>query len=142
MSLDDVWLNKQELLTRSLARIREEYHDNDSQVINNLTVQDSILLNLQRACEVSIDLAMYVAAKERLGLPQTSREAFTLLAQASIIPEMLANELRNMVAFRNIAVDEYQKLKLDILIAILRTKLHNFTDYLDALRLHFTKAQP
>ena len=44
--------------------------------------QDSILLNLQRCCEAAIDLAMHWVRVRRLGLPQESREAFTLLHDA------------------------------------------------------------
>ena len=42
-------------------------------------MQDSIILNIQRACEASIDLAMHIVSDLKLGLPKTSREAFKLL---------------------------------------------------------------
>jgi len=33
------------------------------------TKQDSIILNIQRACQAFIDLAMHIVAEECLGLP-------------------------------------------------------------------------
>ncbi len=75
---DDILLNKRAIIQRCMARVREEY---GGQPLNleNVTRQDAIVLNLQRACEASIDLAMHAVARRNLGVPQTSREAFALL---------------------------------------------------------------
>jgi len=51
---------------------------------------DTIILNLQRACETSIDLAIYVISQRRLCIPQDSRDAFSLLQTAGIILAELA----------------------------------------------------
>ena len=40
---------------------------------------DSIVLNLQRACEMATDVAMYVVTNRKLGIPQTKKEAFEKL---------------------------------------------------------------
>jgi uncharacterized protein YutE (UPF0331/DUF86 family) len=72
---DDVIINKAASLERCVKRIREVHAGDDKNLYENLTSQESILLNLQRACEVSIDLAMHVIRKRRLGVPQDSREA-------------------------------------------------------------------
>jgi uncharacterized protein YutE (UPF0331/DUF86 family) len=69
---DDVVINK----VASLDRIRAVYDGKDANLYQDLTVQESILLNLQRACEVSIDLAMHVVRKRTLRVPQDSRDAF------------------------------------------------------------------
>jgi len=76
----------------------------------NQTKQDAIILNLQRACETSIDLAMYVISRRRLGLPQESRDAFILLRTAGILPADLATRMQHMVGFRTVAVHEYTSL--------------------------------
>ena len=52
---------------------------NNPHYLENHTKQDSIVLNLQRACEASIALAMHIVAEKKLGIPQKSQEAFTLL---------------------------------------------------------------
>ncbi|MDN5848671.1 MAG: DUF86 domain-containing protein [Nitrococcus sp.] len=131
--VDDVLLNKAAIIERCLSRIREEYLGHESALETDNTRQDSIVLNLQRACEASIDLAMHVARKERLGLPQDAREAFTLLEKANIITSTSATRMRAMVGFRNIAVHQYQSLSMPILRSILQDRLDDFTNFASCL---------
>ena len=69
---------------------------------------DDVLLNkaaiIERACQAAIDMAMRLTAKERLGVPQSSAEGFDLLARAGKIPVDLAERLRAMTGFRNVAI--------------------------------------
>lgn len=95
--------------------------------------QDSIVLNLQRACEADIDLAMHVVSRRRLGVPQESRQAFDLLRDAQVIEPALAARLSRMVGFRNIAVHDYQKLDLAIVTSIIDHHLDDFTDFAKAM---------
>lgn len=78
---DDVLLNKVEIIERCLRRIDEEYSGHESELDTDYTRQDSIILNLQRACEAAIDAAMHVVRLRRLGIPQDSREAFVMLRE-------------------------------------------------------------
>ena len=48
---------------------------------------------------------------------------------------MLADKLKCMVGFRNIAVHDYQALQLPILINIIETHLDEFLEYSQALLL-------
>ncbi len=125
---NDVILNKINVIERCIIRIKDVYA-NDSANLKDYTKQDSIILNIQRACEASIDLAMHVIAEKRLGLPQTSRDAFDLLQSHLIIEENMAKQLKAMVGFRNIAVHDYQTINLDILIQIIENHLADFSDY-------------
>ena len=120
---DDVVINKVASLERCVERIRIVYAGTDANLYQDLTAQDSILLNLQRACEVSIDLAMHIVRKRRLGVPQDSREAFDLLQAHALLAEPLATAMKRMVGFRNVAIHEYDKLNLDIVKSIIATKL-------------------
>jgi uncharacterized protein YutE (UPF0331/DUF86 family) len=125
---NDVILNKISVVERCIQRIKEVYANNPSN-LKDYTKQDSIILNIQRACEASIDMAMHIVSEERLGLPQTSRDAFDLLESHSMIEEETARRLKAMVGFRNIAVHDYQTLNLDILKQIVEKHLSDFTDY-------------
>jgi uncharacterized protein YutE (UPF0331/DUF86 family) len=120
---DDVVLNKAATIERCLQRVLEEYADDKQNLVTNQTKQDAIVLNLQRACETTIDLAMYVISERKLGVPQDSRDAFALLQAAGILPVDLATRLQKMVGFRNVAVHDYQALNLDIVAAIIREHL-------------------
>lgn len=123
---DDIVLNKISSIERCLNRITEEYEGKQAQFRTNFTVQDSILLNLQRACEASIDLANYLIKKNKLGSPQNSRESFEILAQAKVIDPLLSDKMKRMVGFRNLAIHEYHTLSMDIVESIIRHNLNDF----------------
>ncbi len=72
---------------------------------------------------------MHIVSERNLGVPKASREAFKLLQEAGLIEANLAKTLMNMVGFRNIAVHDYQALKLDILEAILEKHIDDFKDF-------------
>lgn len=59
----DIILNKIETIERCINRIKEVY-DNNAENLNDYTKQDSIILNIQRACEASIDLAMHIVSEK------------------------------------------------------------------------------
>ena len=123
---DDVLLNKAASIERAVRRVREEHAGDDQNLLANQTRQDAIILNLQRACESSIDAAMHLVRVHRLGVPQETREAFTLLEQAQLLDIQLADRLKKMVGFRNVAVHDYQKLNLDIVRRIVVDHLDDF----------------
>jgi uncharacterized protein YutE (UPF0331/DUF86 family) len=100
---DDLFLNKSAIIRRCLTRVREEYGGQPAH-LQNVTRQDAIVLNIQRACEAAIDLAMSLVARRSLGVPQTSRDAFVLLERAGLLTAETARRMRAMVGFRNIAV--------------------------------------
>lgn len=123
--MNDVVLNKIAIIERCLKRISEVY-ESDSDNLKDFTKQDSIILNIQRACEASIDLAMYIVSDRKLGVPKVSRDAFLLLQDSDLIDETLTKSLINMVGFRNIAVHDYQTLNLEILEAIVEKHIDDF----------------
>lgn len=129
MSIDDVILNKAAVIERCLRRVREEHAGDDAGLLDNITRQDSVILNLQRACEAAIDLAMHLVRIKNLGIPQESRDAFTLLSGAQVIGADSARRLKAMVGFRNLAVHDYQELNLDIVLSIIRSNLADLEEF-------------
>ncbi|MEW6064631.1 hypothetical protein P378_06195 [Desulforamulus profundi] len=130
--INDIVLNKTQVIKRCINRINEEYRNNPEN-LQYYTKQDSIILNLLRACEASIDLAMHFVAEKNLGLPQSSRQAFELLQQNNIIEQDLADRLKAMVGFRNIAVHDYQSINLGILQKIIENHLQDFEHFTNRL---------
>jgi uncharacterized protein YutE (UPF0331/DUF86 family) len=123
--MDDVVLNKVATIERCLRRIDEEYAGQPANLEQDITRQDAIILNIQRACEASIDLAMHLVRRFTLGIPQESRHAFDLLVGAGKLDARLGDGLKRMVGFRNIAVHDYQRLNLAIVRSIIE---HNLDD--------------
>ena len=123
---DDVLLNKCEIVERCLKRIQEDYEGHESELSDDFMRQDAILLNIQRMCEASIDLAMHVVRVRALGLPRESRGAFELLKSAQLMDVELADKMMKMVGFRNLAVHNYQSIDLEIVHAIINQHLNDF----------------
>jgi uncharacterized protein YutE (UPF0331/DUF86 family) len=121
--VDDVVINKAAIIERCLARVHAEHGGDDRILHENITKQDSIILNLQRACEAAIGLAMHLVALSRLGVPQESREAFDLLVGGAGLDAGLGERLAGMVGFRNVAVHDYRHLDLAIVSSIIRDRL-------------------
>lgn len=126
---DDVLLQKASIIERCLARIEEVYENNEKNLFEDITKQDSIILNLQRACEASIDLAMHLVRKRGLGIPQESREAFDLLEGSGLLDKELAQRMKRMVGFRNVAVHDYTDLNYEVVQAILKERLGDFSAF-------------
>ena len=124
----DVVYNKAQIIERCLRRIAEEYVNNPAN-LQNYTKQDSIILNIQRACEAAIDLSMHLIAEKGLGLPQNSRDAFALLCESGVIDAELSRKLQAMVGFRNIAVHDYLNMNLEILQGIIEKNLTDLQEF-------------
>lgn len=125
----DVLYNKIEIIERCLNRVREVYNQNPDN-LKDYTKQDSIVLNIQRAVEATIDIAMYIISAKKLGIPKNSRDAFEVLAHNNIIDDELLDKLKSMIGFRNIAVHNYQKLNLEILEKVIENNLQDFNEFI------------
>ena len=126
---DDVVLNKSATIERCVARAREEYNADPGTFATNHTRQDAAILNIQRACEAALDMGHHIIRRESLGLPQSSRDVFDLLAAAHWLEPQLAQSMKHMVGFRNIAVHEYQTLQLPITVNIIERHLDEFLTF-------------
>ena len=126
---DDVLLNKAASIERCLKRIDEEYRGHEQEFEINFTRQDALILNLLRASKTSIDAAMHLVRVRKLGLPQESRDAFRMLAQAGIVLPELSVQLQKMVGFRNIAIHNYAQLDLQIVRSIVEQRLDDFREF-------------
>jgi len=130
---DDVALNKAATIERCVERVREEYGPDGRELAVDQRRQDALVLNLLRACETAIDLAMHAVRVRALGAPQSSRDAFAMLVAAGILDRALGDALQRMVGFRNIAVHRYQDLDIDVLHAIVRHRLGDFESFAAAM---------
>lgn len=128
----DVVFNKSQTIYRCIKRIDEEYAGNPDN-LSDYTRQDAIILNIMRACEACIDLAMHIVSEKRLGIPQNSRDAFEFLQADGLIDKDLETSLKAMVGFRNIAVHDYQALNLNIVREIIEKHLKDFLRFVNVV---------
>ena len=137
MSTDDVVVAKAAIVERALRRVRDAYAGDPTRLTDDVDRQDVIVLNLQRACEAVIDLAMHLVRRRALGVPQESRVAFRMLVDAGEIDAGLGRALQRMVGFRNVAVHDYTQLDLGIVRGIIEKGLVDLERFIsDALRRH------
>jgi len=113
---DDLFTNKAAIIERALSRMLQELAADPGLV--NYSHIDALTLNIERACQAAIDLALHVVAREHLGMPQSAADAFRLLAKTGILEAKTAVDMVAMTGFRNIAIHEYQSLDMEILRAI------------------------
>jgi len=130
---DNVILNKAAAIERCVARAREEYDRDPDTFAQDYSRQDAAILNIQRACEAALDMGQHLIRFERMGLPQSARDVFTLLARNGVIEEDLAEALKHMVGFRNIAVHDCQSLQLPITVKIITEHLDDFLRFSQAV---------
>ena len=130
--VEDILYNKISIIERCLKRVDEVYESNPEN-LEDYTKQDSIVLNILRVIEATIDIAMHIVSVKKLGLPQNSRDAFELLYSANIIDKDTLESLKNMIGFRNVAVHNYQKLNLEILKKIIENNQKDFKTFIDSI---------
>ena len=136
--MNDILINKIATITRCLKRIHDVYGDG-TLFKQDYTQQDSVVLNLQRTCEACIDIANHINRRHQYGVPQSSRDSFTLLAQNNVLPTALAENLKKMVGFTDLftgprAVHDYQELNIDIVIHVIKHHLSDFNDFVDVVK--------
>lgn len=121
----DLLLIKVASIEKCLDRIQQKRIDKNFD-LSNYDTQDIIVLNLQRAVQQSIDIAMYICAEMKLGLPENSADSFKKLQEKTVISTESFHNMRSMIGFRNIAIHEYQKIDYDIVNHILVVRLNDF----------------
>lgn len=122
----DVVLAKVASIDRCLRRIAESR--DPGRGLQAQDASDIQELHLQRAVQAAIDLASHVVATEAYGIPGTLAETFTLLERQRILEPDLADRLRRMTGFRNVAVHEYTAVDPEIVQAILKHHLNDLRE--------------
>ncbi|PIU16789.1 MAG: hypothetical protein CO071_02190 [Gallionellales bacterium CG_4_9_14_0_8_um_filter_59_50] len=131
--MNDIVINKAEIIERALSRVRDTYARHRDDLEQSFDAQDVILLNLQRACEAAIDLAMHIVRVRALGLPKDSKTAFDLLHQAGEISPELADKLKKMTGFRNIAVHDYRALDWRIVRSLIEKGVQDLKAFAETM---------
>jgi uncharacterized protein YutE (UPF0331/DUF86 family) len=127
--VDDVLINKAATIERSVARAKQEYAYNPTGFATDFTRQDAAILNVLRACEAALDMGQHLIRREKLGVPQSARDVFTLLAHRGWICAELAYDLKRIVGFCNIVLHDYQELQLSVAENIIVAHLDEFLEY-------------
>ncbi|WP_269516138.1 type VII toxin-antitoxin system HepT family RNase toxin [Brevundimonas subvibrioides] len=132
---DDILVAKAQTVERCIARAREELAESVD-FATEFTRQDAAVLNVQRACEATIDMAFRLVQLEGLGAPANTREPFDQLTRAGLIDNALGEVLMKMVGFKNVAVHQYIDLDITVVESVIRLSLDDLLTFSSvALRL-------
>ncbi len=130
--MNDIILSKKVSIERCIKQIDQYYRmETDLPFIKDQLRLDAVAMNLQRAAELTIDIANHLVKIGKLGLPRDSHESFTLLAQAGVIDEEMMRKLQGMVGFRNILLHEYQELDMQILIDVIEHPTQDLIEFVN-----------
>jgi len=122
---DDVVIQKLASIDRCLAAVRR-YVAGDLGRLEEPMVLDAVVLNVQRACEQAIDAACREVSRRGLGVPADSADAFSLLERERVLSSAVADRMRRMVGFRNVAIHEYRRLDPAIVRTVVEHRLGDF----------------
>lgn len=123
--MNSVVFYKIKIVENALKRIQDVYA-NEPNLLKDYTKLDSIIMNIQRACEASIDLSMHLARIHKLGLPKSRCDGFQLLEEAQLMDVSLIASLINIIEFCRIAIHDDQTIDLSILRKIIDHQLNDF----------------
>ena len=119
MENEAVSINKNESIQKCIKRIEEEFEGNIDNLYDYRKL-DPIVLNLQRACEAAIDIAMYVVSK---------KDAFIKLEENKLISKNTSKNMQKMIGFRNIAIRDYKEIDEEILADVLKNHLTDLINF-------------
>jgi uncharacterized protein YutE (UPF0331/DUF86 family) len=121
---DDILLNKAAVIERCIRRIHAEAAA--APLFDDFTHLDALTLNVERACQAAIDMAMHVIADRHLGVPQSMTDAFVLLEREGTLDQRLSESLQGMVGFRNVAVHQYKEMDLSVFRWVVEAGHHDW----------------
>jgi len=116
-------------LIRCIHRVKSQEILSLEDLEKNIDKQDIIILNLQRAVQICVDIGNHILLDYETETPSTMAETFRMLAKNKLIPQSVADNLSRAVGFRNIAVHQYENLDCKIIYAIITSHLNDFKDF-------------
>jgi len=138
--MDKLLVNaKIDSVIRCIQRVEDKTADNFETFEADIDAQDIVVLNLSRAVQLCVDIAMHMISSSKLPVPQTMAASFEKLCAINVISEDLANKMIKSVGFRNVAIHSYDDIDLAIVYSIAHDHLQDFkkfvreiVDYVDS----------
>lgn len=125
--------SKLESLRSCVARIQLKCPADPAALAADIDAQDIVVLNLSRAVQLCVDMAMHHIARHERPTPHTMGDAFSELARMGAIDETLCARMRAAVGFRNLAVHNYDAINWSIVFAIANEHLEDFRAFAKAM---------
>ena len=125
----NVLLHKLESLRRCISRIQDKTPASLDLLIGDLDLQDIIVLNLERAIQVCVDIGLHIISDSENPVPETMADTFETLQNAGYLDEATAERMIKAVGFRNTVVHAYQEIDWEIVYRICTEHLNDFQNF-------------
>ena len=125
--------NKFESLRRCIRRIETKCPDQAETLTGNYDVQDILTLNLTRAVQLCVDIAMHVVASGEESPPDTMAASFDALRRLDVLSPALARRIQSAIGFRNVAIHNYREIDWRIVHAICHEHAEDFRTFAQAV---------
>ena len=125
----EVLITKLESLIRCIHRIKDQNISKLEELEQNIDKQEIIILNLQRAVQLCVDVGNHILLDYRTQTPTTMADTFKYLAENMLISKENAEQLSHAVGFRNIAVHQYENIDFKIVFSIITQHLDDFKTF-------------
>lgn len=95
-----------------------------------MEIQDIVLREFEVAIESCVDIGTHIISEKGWKFPEKYSDVPDILAENGVIPKNFKENLRNIIAFRNIIVHEYLSIDYDKVYNNLR-KLDDFRKFVE-----------
>tara|TARA_B100001250_G_C19678482_1_gene734760 strand:- start:683 stop:1078 length:396 start_codon:yes stop_codon:yes gene_type:complete len=106
--MDELLKAKLNIVETCLSWIKEQHQSGEWQ--DNDLVRRELLLNLEKACQASIDCTSRIIALKNFTPPNQPKEGFDMLENLGVVSRELSNHLKKMLAIRGL-VSHSEKVK-------------------------------
>lgn len=125
----EILLAKFESLAKCIRRIETQNVNDARELEENLNKQEVIILNLQRAVQICVDIGNHVLLDFPSATPATMAETFKKMRENDLISDETCENLSKAVGFRNIAIHQYEDVDCKIVFSIVKNHLCDFREF-------------
>jgi uncharacterized protein YutE (UPF0331/DUF86 family) len=136
---NDVVLEKLDSLSRCIERIKLKCPNSLDQLQKDIDLQDIIVLNIQRAVQISVDIAGHIVSGTNVKSPETMAGLFIELNKQKILTDKTTKSMALSVAFRNVAVHEYDELDISKVYNVAKNHLVDIENFAKEILLYLKK---
>ncbi|MEN9558999.1 MAG: hypothetical protein RLZZ502_210 [Pseudomonadota bacterium] len=121
--------SKLESLRLCVLRLEQKCPKTLALLEQDIDAQDILSVNLSRAVQLCVDLAMHRIAGMGQKVPPTMAGCFELLQKEEVLGIDLLNQLKRAVGFRNLIVHQYDEIDWAIVFQICTVHLNTFKQF-------------
>lgn len=129
---------KLESLQRCIERIQQKSVISKNEFLSDIDAQDVVILNLERAVQLCVDITGILLSEKNIEMPSTMRAVFEVAGTNKLLSLELTEKMTRAVGFRNLAVHQYQKLDISFVYDIGKSAVTDLRNFMAEVSQLFT----